>query len=165
MISSMENRGFVKGAYHVGITVQDMDRSLQFYLGQLGLELILDTIFDKEYILQIVSISGLKCMRIALLRIPDSELVIELLEYREVERFSSSSRPCDPGSGHLCLYVVNIDQLHHKLKASGVRFRSEHPIEVTHGPNAGAKVMYMMDPDGFIIELFEKNIRGEQHEV
>jgi lactoylglutathione lyase len=165
VLSSLQNREFAKGAYHVGITVQDMDRSIQFYREQLGLELILDTIFDKAYILKIVSISGLKCLRIALLRIPDSELIIELLEYREVERFSGSSRPCDPGSGHLCLYVENIDQLHHKLKASGVRFRSEHPIEVTHGPNAGTKVIYMMDPDGFIIELFEKNVRGDYLEV
>ena len=30
----------------------------------------------------------------------------------------------------------------------GVRFRSEGPVEVTTGPNAGGKSLYSLDPDG-----------------
>ena len=152
----LEHKGKVIGANHCGITVEEMDKSLDFYCGKLGLKLEFDMIFDRDYIFKILAVKGLSSLRIAMISIPGSPMMIELLEYRGVERFPGSCRPCDPGSGHLCLNVMDLDDLFQRLKLSGVRSRSEEPVLVSHGPNKGAKVVYMMDPDGYIVELFEK---------
>ena len=36
----------------------------------------------------------------------------------------------------------------------GVRFHSD-PVEITAGPNKGSLVIYMYDPDGYMLELFQ----------
>ncbi len=40
------------------------------------------------------------------------------------------------------------------LKARGVRFRSA-PIEIDAGVNKGGVSLYMLDPDGITVELFQ----------
>jgi hypothetical protein len=40
--------------------------------------------------------------------------------------------------------------------AEGFRSRSAAPVTVMAGPNRGSKVVYVMDPDGYLVELFER---------
>jgi hypothetical protein len=40
--------------------------------------------------------------------------------------------------------------------ALGFSARSADVIEITAGPNAGARSCYMSDPDGYAVELFQK---------
>ena len=40
------------------------------------------------------------------------------------------------------------------LSNHGVRFRTG-PVSITAGPNRGGLVVYLYDPDGFTVELFE----------
>ena len=68
----------------------------------------------------------------------------------------AASRPCDPGAGHLCLYVEGIDELCDRIYKMGYRSRSETPVDITAGPNAGARSAYLLDPDGYPIELFQR---------
>ena len=59
-----------------------------------------------------------------MLRIPGSELQIELLAYQGCERRSGASSPADFGTGHFCLFVEGIDDLYADLLSRGVAFRS-----------------------------------------
>jgi predicted enzyme related to lactoylglutathione lyase len=43
--------------------------------------------------------------------------------------------------------------------AAGVRWVGR-PIEHTTGPNTGGLVVYMIDPDGFRVELIQRRPRG-----
>ncbi len=38
----------------------------------------------------------------------------------------------------------------------GYKTRSAHAVDIVAGPNIGAKVVYLIDPDGYHVELFQK---------
>lgn len=46
--------------------------------------------------------------------------------------------------------------MHQRLGALGFRARSDEVVVVQDGPLAGAKVVQMVDPDGYHVELFER---------
>ena len=94
-------------------------------------------------------------IRAVYLRIPGGGFV-ELLEYVGAERLPAASRPCDYGAGHLCLYVDDVEALHARLVGLGFAARSPNVVDITAGPNQGARSCYMADPDGYAVELFQK---------
>jgi len=144
----------VTGFFHGGITVSDMDRSLVFYREGLGLEQEFDRILDAPYLKAVLGLE-FDHIRAVYLRIPSGGFV-ELLEYAGVERFPAASRPCDYGAGHLCLYVDDVELVHARLVGMGFKARSAEVVDITAGPNAGARSCYMSDPDGYAVELFQK---------
>ncbi|ERI09410.1 VOC family protein [Aneurinibacillus aneurinilyticus] len=147
--------GKITGFYHAGITVNNLEESLRFYCDFLGFQFLSQQNVTDEYVFNIVSVPETSMIKIAFVQIPGSTAVVELLEYVGVERHSGSCRPCDYGTGHLCLYVEKLDLLYKELCAKGVKFRSEAPVNVTSGRNKGAKIIYCLDPDGYIVELVE----------
>ena len=146
--------GQVTGFFHGGITVGDMDRSLVFYRDGLGLEIEFDRKLDGAY-LPIVLGLDFAYIRGVYLRIPGGGFV-ELLEYHGIERFAAAARPCDPGGGHLCLFVDDVAAVHARLTGLGFKARSEAVVDITSGPNTGARSCYIADPDGFAVELFQR---------
>ena len=146
--------GSVTGFFHGGVTVSDMDQSLRFYRDGLGLEVEFDKILDGPY-LPIVLNLEFSFIRAAYLRIPGGGFV-ELLEYHGIESLPAASRPCDHGAGHLCLYVEGIDEIFAGLTELGYRARSQHVVDISQGPNKGARSLYMLDPDGYRVELLQK---------
>jgi len=146
--------GSVSGMYHGGVTVSDMEASLQFYRDGLGLEVEFDKIVDGPYLPTVLDLA-FDHIRAVYLRVPGG-LFIELLEYHGIERLSAASRPCDYGAGHVCLFVDGIDDLVERLHGAGFRARSAAPVDITVGPNQGARSIYMLDPDGYRVELFQK---------
>ena len=144
----------VTGFFHGGITVKDMDKSLDFYREGLGLTMKFDRILDASYLNVVLNLTH-SAIRVVFLNIPGGGYV-ELLEYQGIERLNASSRPCDFGAGHLCLYVYAVDEIAERMFAKGYRARSEGCVDITAGPNAGARSIYLVDPDGYNIELFQK---------
>jgi lactoylglutathione lyase len=144
----------VRGFFHVGVTVRDIDIALQFYEGALGLTVEQRDVRDGS----IAAVAGLypESVEVAFLAIPGSDVVVELVSYQGIERRSAACRPCDYGSGHLCLYVEDLDGLVQRLTTLG------HPIlgpiaTIKLGPHKGSKAAYTVDPDGYPVELFERN--------
>jgi catechol 2,3-dioxygenase-like lactoylglutathione lyase family enzyme len=144
----------ITGFFHGGITVRDMDDSLRFYHDGLGLELEFDRILDAPYLNAVLGLDQ-DSIRAVYLRIPGGGFV-ELLEYRGIERLPATSRPCDYGAGHLCLYVDDVEAMHRHLVGLGYHARSDEVVDITAGPNMGARSCYMADPDGYAIELFQR---------
>ena len=144
----------VTGFFHGGVTVRDMETSLRFYRDGLGLEIEFDRILDADYLKTVLGLQ-FDHIRAVYLRIPGGGFV-ELLEYVGIERLSAESRPCDYGAGHFCLYVDDVAAMHARLVGLGFAARSPEIVEITSGPNAGARSCYMGDPDGYAVELFQK---------
>jgi lactoylglutathione lyase len=144
----------ITGFFHGGITVKDMETSLAFYRDGLGLSMKFDRILDGPYLNVVLNLTQ-KRIRVAYLDIPGGGY-IELLEYQEIERLDAASRPCDYGAGHFCFYVEGIDELAERMFSMGYKARSESCVDITAGPNAGARSLYLKDPDGYSIELFQK---------
>ena len=146
----------ITGARHGGITVSDMDRSLEFYAGLLGLEVIWRGELPGTIVGRIVGVPEATGFDVAFLRIPGSETQVELVEYMGIEKESGAGPPSDHGTGHFCVFVRNIDGLYEDLVSKGVRFRSDGPVEMTIGPNRGGKSLYSLDPDGYVFEFHER---------
>jgi lactoylglutathione lyase len=148
----------ITGFFHGGITVRDMDASLRFYVEGLGLEVHIDRVIEAPSLKGAEGVLGLdfENIHIVYLRIPNVSGFVELLEYRGIERLPAEARPCDFGSGHFCFYVDDVDGMHARLVGLGFRARSQHACAITSGPNEGARSVYMRDPDGYAVELFQK---------
>ena len=144
----------ISGFFHGGITVSDIERSMPFYRDGLGLEVEYDRILDAPYLREVLGLT-FDQIRAVYLRIPGGGFV-ELLEYRGIERFPAASRPCDYGAGHLCFYVDGIDSVFERLNGMGYVARSDSVVDITSGPNAGARSVYFADPDGYPVELFQR---------
>jgi catechol 2,3-dioxygenase-like lactoylglutathione lyase family enzyme len=143
----------ITGAHHTSYTVSDLDRSLAFYVGLLGCEVIWQREIRDEYFRQIVGLPG-AIVRAAQLRIPGSQHVLELFEYIEPRGMAADVRNANPGSSHIAWFVDDLPAAYEELAGKGVAFRSP-PVEINAGANRGGWAAYALDPDGITVELFQ----------
>src|SRR5262245_28355109 len=143
----------IVGAHHTSFTVADIERSLAFFRDRLGLTVLGQREIADDYFGRIVGFLGCR-VRAALMRIPGSNHHVELFQYLTPPGVPSMPRPCDPGSSHLALLVDDLASLHARLRAEGVECVSE-PVRIDAGPNAGGVAVYVRDPNGILIELFQ----------
>ena len=143
----------VVGAHHTAFQVADLGRSIAFYRDLFGFEVVWERINREDYVRQIVGYPDAE-LRQALLRFPGSDHCLELIDYRGVERTPVDTSPPNPGTAHICLLVHDLSRFYDELVAGGVGAVSE-PVLVTSGPNQGRYAVYMIDPDGFRVELLE----------
>ena len=145
----------VTGFFHAGVTVSDMDRALTFYRDLLGLEIVSDGWTGGESARRIWNMEPGK-VRVVFLRVPGSDTVVELFEFSTIERQPASARPCDYGAGHFCLFTDDAEGLHARALELGFRSRGGEVVTIDRGPHAGVKAVYLVDPDGYHVELYEK---------
>ena len=143
----------ITGQHHVGITVSDIDQSVEFYKDVLGLTLDSTTEMDREFISNVVGVPGTK-LKGAYLSAGD--LVLELFQYVEPTggKQKASLRQFDTGHYHLAFQVDDLDDAYAKLTAKGVKF-SEEPQYVPDGPDKGLGAIYFWDPDGVALEFIQ----------
>jgi lactoylglutathione lyase len=147
----------VAGFFHVGLTVGDVDTSLVFYRDLLGLEVVSDTVRSGTELDGVRTVVGVdpENVRIALLRVPESAGVfVELFAYTGVEQHSATARPWDLAAGHMAFYVEDAEAIHARAGVAGGGARGP-VVPVVSGPHTGAKAAYLIDPDGYHVEIFQ----------
>ena len=152
--------GVVSGCDHIGIQVADVDRSAKFYEEKLGFEPVDRWTMSQDYVQKVVGYHPDVTLEIALLAIPETEVFLEILEYRGVEKQAIDPATANPGTAHFCVFVEDLDSLYERLLGEGVEFVSELQTP-TVGPNQGGRLVYMIDPDGIRVELVETKIRSD----
>ncbi len=145
----------VTGFFHAGVTVSDMEAALRFYRDGLGLEVISDGSASGATAARIWAIDP-GDVRVVFLRVPGSDAVVELFEFSGIERHSASARPMDYGAGHFCLFTDDAVALLSHMEGLGFRSRAGEVVEISRGPHAGAKAVYLIDPDGYHVELYQR---------
>lgn len=148
------------GLAHAGVTVRDLDRSLNFYVDGLGLACTSRRRVEDAYIRRIVQVPATTAIDVAMLAVPDGPVVIELLQYHGCERQPGVAQPCDPGSGHLCLFVTDAHAARERALAADGRPRSPQAVTIASGRYAGGVGCYLADPDGYTIELLQPPLGG-----
>jgi catechol 2,3-dioxygenase-like lactoylglutathione lyase family enzyme len=141
----------VTGTLHTGLTVADLERSLKFWRDLLGLEVVMERVMDAPYVGEMVGYPGVE-MNAAILGVPGGHQV-ELIEYVNAEGPPIDGRTGNPGAAHICLNVTDVAELHAQIKAAGYQTVTPEPVLSTAGPNKGRPFAYVIDPDGFRIEL------------
>src|ERR1700730_3929319 len=111
----------IKGLNHVGISVVDLDRSLQFYRDLLGMAVVVQESFAGELYESILALRGVTG-KVALLRLGNMQF--ELFEFAHPPpRPGDPNHPvCDHGITHFCIEVADIDGEYERLKGAGVSF-------------------------------------------
>jgi len=149
----------VTGVGNFTHVVENLDRSLAFYRDALGLEVAnLRAEFSANpAIMKMAGTSGGES-RLAALKIPGTDLGVELLEYRKIDRKPARPRFYDPGAANLIVRVKDIDATLERVKKAGA-----HVISAAGGVvsiNATAKVVFVQDPDGFVMEIAQADAKS-----
>lgn len=143
------------GIYHTGLTVRNIERSIDFYRDCLGLQVAWRQESDTPYIAQLVGIPGAH-LKVAYLNAPGTDgPYLELIEYVAPRGEPVDTTPCNPGNGHVCFFVDNLEDLYDRLRSRGVAFVSA-PVRISAGVHAGSVSVYLKDPDGITLELFQR---------
>ena len=148
--------------HHVGLTVSDIERSIVFYRDVLGMTLVRRRPkVDADYVGQQTGYSGVALSVASFQVSQESKQTLEVVQY-----LNQGGPPIEPatnraGSSHLCLLVSDFHVCHADLAAKGAAFKSE-PVTITEGPNEGGVVIYLSDPDGYTIELFQPPARESE---
>ena len=130
----------IKKIDHIAIVVYNIEEALQFYEGDLGLELTE------------VKEAPEQAVRIAFLPVGESqiELVEPLSTDSGVARFLEKR---GEGLHHICLEVDDIEAALQDLAAQGIRLIDEQPRRGAHGRVA---FLHPKSAHGVLIELIEK---------
>ena len=136
--------------HHVGITVSNLERAVEWYRTAFGLE--------PGLVLEVSGPGGERTLRIpdhvhkaALL--PVGDFAIELLEFTPTRR-QFDGRQDDVGYVYICFKVDDLDAVHARMSAAGYDFHTE-PQMGMEGQIKGSKFCVMRDPDGKTIEFIE----------
>jgi len=144
----------IRGAVqHTGLTVSNLERSVDFYVRILGCTLIMAQEKTGGYLAEIVGYPGAS-VKMAHLSDPAGHHVIELFEYVTPEVLPADLEPRRIGNAHLCFMVSDLDQVYSAIQNEGITFISG-PVAVDTGANAGGAGLYLRDPDGITMELFQ----------
>ena len=91
----------------------------------------------------------------AFVQAPGDGVRIELQEYRHVGDHGAREPGTAPvGSSHICLRVDDVAGVLERAEAAGGR-RVTDPVQIDSGINDGGAAVYLRDPDGYTIELFQ----------
>ncbi len=151
----------VRRLHHTCYTVSDLDRALAFYRDLLGCEVIAEQEKQGGYLAAIVGYADAH-VRMAHLRVPGGEHVIELFQYLAPRGGRADVEPRNVGASHLCFVVDDLAGLYERLRERGVDSFVSAPVEVDTGISRGGFALYLRDPDGITVELFQPPDEREQ---
>ena len=139
----------ITAVHHVSFTVSDMERSLDFYRGALGFEVLNDRTVAGPFAETVTTLKG---VRMRIIHLSGYGQGLELIQYLAAAGQPEAPRTCDTGRAHPCYVVDDIEAEIARLSELGVRFLSE-VMTVEGGPNAGNRMVYFLDPDGIPMEF------------
>lgn len=140
--------------HHTGFTVSSLDRSLGFYCGVLGCEVVGRQDIAGGYLAAIVGYPDAD-IRNAHIRLPGTEHVIELFEYVAPVGKRPALEPSNVGNAHLCFVVDDLAAIYDRLVRDDVCTFISPPVTIDRGFNTGGAGLYLRDPDGITVELFQ----------
>ncbi len=123
----------VKKLLHTRMRVSDMDQTINFYTGVLGLE-----VMERK--------TSPRGSHLAFLKVPNSEELIELCSFPP-----SGPVTVQEDLVHLAFEVDNLDETIAALNAKS--------IKITDGPtrsSSGSRFIFIDAPDGYEVELIER---------
>ena len=135
---------------HIGIVVEDMDKSLWFWRDVMGLVVKADFWEEGNFIDTIQALKGVKLHMIKLAG-PDEVLVELLKDHSHPSVPPKSNILCDRGIRHIAFTINDVEKSWKTLKDCGCETLSEPVVS----PDGKAKLFFARDPEGNLIELVQ----------
>ncbi|HEU5316944.1 MAG TPA: VOC family protein [Chloroflexota bacterium] len=129
--------GLVKRLEHAGLTVTDLERSVEWYRTMFGCQIVEELHWPENG------------NRAVYLSLGDEGSLLELFHR------SGTRKPYDPDREmaryeHICVHVDDVDAAYAELVAKGARVATAPKPAKRH-----ARLCVVIDPDGFRIELLQ----------
>jgi catechol 2,3-dioxygenase-like lactoylglutathione lyase family enzyme len=138
----------------IGLTVSDLDRSVEFYSKVLHFEKVSEIEVDGDAYERLQGVFGLR-MRVARMKLGDES--IELTEYLAPRGrpAPADARSNDRWFQHIAIIVSDMDRAYRRLREHKVEHASSGPqLLPAWNPNAGGiRAFYFRDPDGHPLEV------------
>ena len=149
----------ITGVHHFSFSVQDIDRTIDFYTRVLGVKL--QSRARNKYDTLGTALFGTKWginqehadLELAVVNIGGTR--VEFIEYKDPPNQPYHKNPSIAGSAHLCFKVDDIEETRARLEAAGVEFHAPIQSFMEEG-RIEWKWCYFRDPDGIILELVEQ---------
>ncbi len=145
-----------QGVAMVGLTVSDIDRSVEFYTRVLDFAPVSD---DELSGPAYEALNGVFGVRLRVVRLRLGEEVLQLAQY-----VASAGRPApmdtrsnDRSFQHVAVVVRDMDSAYARLRRFKVRYASTAPqlLPATLRDAAGIRAFYFRDPDGHPLEVLQ----------
>lgn len=147
----------IKNIAHIGLTVRDLDRSVEFYRDILGLDYKGFMYMEGESTDRLFHGKNIKA-KIAYLSPKSCEACpdVELIEFERGEVEVGKPSLFKTSISELCFGVEDIEAFYNMLIGEGVEVMS--PVQAFDSSDYGfgkSKAFYFYDPDGNILEAIE----------
>ena len=137
-------------ARHVGIVVNDLEKSIHFWQELIGFKIVSDNIEPSPYIEELLSLNATNLRTV---KLSDNKgFIVELL------KFDSSNKESDwqgdlstTGLTHIALTVESVEQLVNKLN----EFNYTSLSKIMKSPNGQVKVVFINGPENLKLEMVE----------
>jgi catechol 2,3-dioxygenase-like lactoylglutathione lyase family enzyme len=151
-----ESPAAVASVVSIGMTVRDMDRSVDFFEKVLAFRKVSDVEVHGEAYERLQGVFGLR-MRIVRLQLGDEFL--ELTEYLAPRGrpMPADSRSNDRWFQHIAIVVRDMDETYRHLRRHKVEHASTGPQRLPDWNKnaAGIQAFYFRDPDGHFLEILQ----------
>jgi catechol 2,3-dioxygenase-like lactoylglutathione lyase family enzyme len=140
----------------VRLIVDDVDKAMKLYHDALGMSVMLAPSFkDDSGVLAGLGLRGGQ-YRAAMLQVPTTGLVFELMDFKDLDRKTVHGRIQDAGSTRIQLQVRDVDAAIAALKQAGgvVQTTGGKSMDLPAGPNT-IKVAVVRDPNDLNVVLIQ----------
>ena len=140
-----------EGVHHVGVTVSDLERSLEWYSRIFGFEPGPVNHGEGPDLERGVQVPG-ATLSFCMVRVGNVNL--EFLQYHQPEGKEWDRTNGDVGAAHICFVVDDMAAAYADLQARGAVFNGP-PVTLADGDLAGSQWAYLRDPDGIQLEIWQ----------
>lgn len=146
----------VRSVESIGLTVDDLDRSVAFFTTVLGFEKVSEVELAGTPWERLTGVFGAR-LKVARLRLGSE--TVELTDYLAPRGrpYPQDTRANDLWFQHIAIVVSDMDAAYARLRAAGVEHASTGPQRLPESipAAAGIRAFYFRDPDGHFLELLE----------
>lgn len=135
---------------HVGIVVDDLEKSLVFWRDAMGLEVAIDFWEQGSFIDTVQHLERVKLHMIKLTA-PDGSMVELLKDESHPTPPPEHNLMCDRGIRHIAFTVKNAQDSWSKLREFGCEVLSKPVVS----PDGKARLFFARDPEGTLLEIVE----------
>ncbi|MDB2223791.1 VOC family protein [Halorubrum ezzemoulense] len=134
-------------AHHVGITVANLDRAVDFYAETFGLDLVAEFAVGGDAFAEAVAVEDASA---EFAHLDAGGSIVELVEYEPVGEESPDPPELNrPGATHLGLSVDDVEAFYDGLADDVETLSPPRPTE------SGTTVLFVRDPEGNLIEVLD----------
>jgi len=153
-LAASNHRPLVTGVDSIGMTVSNLDRSVEFYSKVLSFEKVSETEVDGPDYEHLEGVFGLR-MRTARMRLGDD--CIELTEFLAPrgQPVPADSRANDRWFQHIAIITSDMNRAYSWLRENKVQYASSGPQRLPEWNRNAANIQafYFRDPDGHFLEV------------